>query len=227
MMIPAGVSFPLCLADFERNLADVGRLLEIGPTTRGESDEPRKTSEVINRAAVVLGCASWEAYIEDLVIESLNFLVCRYQKGNSLAANGQEVAVRASRQLRLAKVRPGDVLAMRAKREGILGIFNTPKSTNIDSLFERTLDLPSLSTSWRWNRTSAATMRQAINEFVAVRGDIAHRTKGPHQMTRSYVSKTAALLERAALLSYNRVRSHLTEAAGAPFYDSIPLSAVK
>lgn len=55
---------------------------------------------------------------------------------------------------------------------------NTPKTKQIDDLFERALGLTGISKSWHWGRMSARRAGEKLDEYVILRGSIAHRGSG-------------------------------------------------
>src|SRR6266404_6762364 len=56
---------------FDQNCADVDRLLEIHADLAGPAPGRKFGVEVLNKSAVVLICAFWEAFVEVIVAEAL------------------------------------------------------------------------------------------------------------------------------------------------------------
>ncbi len=222
----SGFSFPYCLYALEQGLGDVGRLLQVAPP--GAATETRRSAEAVYRAAVILTCAAWEAYLEDLALDALLRVAARYRNGESLSAAAQEVAARTSRQIDLAGIQWQDSRAVQTQRNVLLGPFNTPKATNTDNLFQKALDLERLSSSWRWKRVSAKESARQLDTLVTLRGDIAHRKKGLHRVRKQAVVGHVTLIERLGVLSSNRVRHWLLDAVGtSPVgWDEVPMRAV-
>ena len=90
----------------------------------GISERPSRVTAV-NRAIVVSCVSSWEAYIEEIVRESLNVL-------------------------RPAAPPLGLWPALNASVRGQLGRFNTPNTENIRLLVSDALGLQDIQTSWTW-----------------------------------------------------------------------------
>lgn len=60
---------------FNANADDVGRLLEIHRDLSGDKQGRRFRLEVLNKSAIILITAVWEAYCEDLAKEALEHIV--------------------------------------------------------------------------------------------------------------------------------------------------------
>ena len=60
---------------FDENCKDVERLLAIHKDIAGHAPGRKYGVEVLNKSAIVLICAFWEAYIEDLADEALDAMV--------------------------------------------------------------------------------------------------------------------------------------------------------
>src|SRR6266496_2927880 len=85
----------------------------------------------LNRAAVVLCISAWEAYIEELVRESLNVL-------------------------RPAAPPLGVWPALNASVRGQLGRFHTPNMENVRMLLSDAIGLPNIQQSWTWQNCTSA-----------------------------------------------------------------------
>jgi hypothetical protein len=171
-------------ARFDKNADDVARLLEIHADLGGDNVGRRVRLEVLNKSAIVLVTAFWEAYCEDLAAEALESIVTHASAATSLpkdlkqqiatelkaATNALAVWDLADQAWRaLLKKRLADLTAVRNRK------LNTPKSENIDDLFHSAVGLKAVSGSWRWRRTTVASARTKLDRFVTLRGEVAHR----------------------------------------------------
>src|SRR5438552_1355489 len=84
----------------------------------------------LNRAVVVTSVSAWEAYIEELVRESLNVL-------------------------RPPAPPLGLWPALNATIRGQLGRFNTPNTENIRMLISDSVGLQDIQTSWAWQNCTS------------------------------------------------------------------------
>jgi hypothetical protein len=62
-------------AAFDKNCADIDRLMEVHTAYGGTGAGYRHQLEVLNKSAIVLLCAIWEAYCEDLAAEAVEHIV--------------------------------------------------------------------------------------------------------------------------------------------------------
>jgi hypothetical protein len=171
-------------ADFDNNAQDVERLLKIHADVGGDAQGRRFGLEVLNKSAIVLITAIWEAFCEDIAAEALEHLITNVPTGSQLpkelkkkivaginsdpnelamwelADTGWRVRVRAS----LAS------LSIERNRR-----LNTPKSDQIDELFASAIGLLVISNSWRWKKMSVNSAREKLDRYVTLRGAIAHR----------------------------------------------------
>ncbi len=143
---------------FDDNLKDVERLLEIHESIGGTGRGRKYRLEVLNKSAIVLITAFWEAYCEDLAAEALNHLVAHVPDASKLpSALKKRVAAEIKNEKHelamwdladrgwQAKVK-ARLAALTAVRNWNL---NTPKSAKIDELFETAIGLASVSKSWK------------------------------------------------------------------------------
>lgn len=161
------------LSKFEANLlVDVDRLIE----SHGQLNHQgmgRRGLGHITRSGVLMLCAAWELYLEELLIESARIIVARAASPADLPKKVQQEiakAVRTSKHelkpLDLAGEGWRDVHVNHATAR--IQSLNTPKSSNVYTLFHLLVGVPDLSQGWSHG---AGT----IDDFVSVRGAIAHR----------------------------------------------------
>lgn len=170
------------LQNFWKNEDDVYNLLRIHGKLVGTGVGYKHGVEVINRATIVFITAVWESFIEDLAMESFAILLKTAKKASDIPSR---VRVRASEQLREDKDKrriwdladDGWRPVLGGYALNVLKDFHTPKTKQIDVLFECLLDLRGLSTCWRWNGMTPDHAGNKLDRFVTIRGNIAHRTR--------------------------------------------------
>lgn len=154
-------------------LRDVEKLIEthgeLNPAGRG-----RRNLGHITRSGVVMLCASWELYVETVIIEGLEFVIeglddpaglpnkIKGKLAQAAKASKHEFGV-----LNLCSTGWKKVLLDAAKQDVLR--LNTPKFGQVSELIGDWLgaDPDALLASWRLDR-------EDLNSFVSLRGEIAH-----------------------------------------------------
>src|SRR5581483_3685014 len=159
------------LAAFESNCDDVERLLEIHGRMGGSGPGRRHRLEVLNKSAIVLLTAFWEAYCEDVAAEGLEHVV---NGARTWAALPKELQKRVAADLKADK---HELAVWRLADAGWRGYLrgrltdlqeernwavNTPKADNIDVLFLRAIGLKSISESWHWGGQRSEGARRKL-----------------------------------------------------------------
>lgn len=158
--------------NFGWNLEDVERLEEahnqLNPDGQG-----RRALGHITRSALVMLCAAWELYIEDLVIESTNYIIRNIERPEELPA---PIKKQILKHLQKNK----DELTMfslagdgwqQPYLDAVMhdtSKFNTPKSEPVGVLCRSYLGVENISSEW-------SIGPDGINEIMTQRGEIAHR----------------------------------------------------
>lgn len=161
-------------------------LWHIHAEVAGRGKGRKHRADVLNRAAVVFISACWESYVEDAAKEAFDCLL-RYSTTPDVVPS--RVRTLASRELRESRderkiwelAGSGWKTVLADHRDDVLENwlknFNTPKSTQVSELFAELLNLRDVTTSWTWPDMSAEQARTKLDEYVVIRGNIAHRTK--------------------------------------------------
>lgn len=212
--------------DLSDNLSQVDRLMEIHEDMTGADRGRRFGVEVLNKSAIVLVTACWESFVEDLASEGFEQLVARAATSADVPV---KVRVRASQSLREAKderkvwdlADGGWRTMLRGYRTELIAPFNTPKTKNIDDLYERLLDIEALSTSWYWQKMSRQSASERLDGFVVLRGGIAHRVSAARAVTKKDVQDYRRFARQLAVKSANAVRTHLHGLMGTYCWDEL------
>lgn len=210
-------------ARFKSNCRDIDRLLEIHKEKGGNKAGRRRRLEVLNKAGVVLLCAFWEAFCEDLAAEGVEHLVAyandwtdlpkalQKKVAKELEDDQHELAVWKLAGNGWRTVLKSRLADFTTERNWHL---NAPKSENIDKMFDDALGVTRVSSSWRWPGSSTAQTRVRLDEFVQRRGAIAHRGSSAHGTRRYHVDQGYDLLQRLVEKTGNAVNNALSHATG-------------
>jgi hypothetical protein len=205
----------------------VERLLQIHADVGGDAKGRRFGLEVLNKSAIVLITAIWEAYCEDIASEALDHLVSNVSSGSQLPkelkkrivtdinADPNDLAMwdlaDAGWQNR-ARARLASLTAERNRR------LNTPKSDQIDELFNSAIGLANASTAWKWKKMSVASARKKLDDYVTRRGAIAHRGAAAAGVTKVQVTDYFRHVKRLVAKTGGRVNAHVKSATGKPLW---------
>ena len=202
--------------DFRNNLDEVRRLLEIHEVVAGSGRGRKHDVEVLNKSAIVLVVACWEAYVEDLAESALRELINRSRDHTAFPPKVLDrVASKNSGSAAWNLAGQGWRSAMRSNFQEILAkttaTLNTPRAPQVDELFEKTIGLEAISKTWRWpSRTSAQTVA-ALDRLITTRGAIAHRVTHSKPILKRDVVSAIELVSRLAVKSSNRVSRYIYE----------------
>jgi len=171
-------------AAFDESSKDIDRLLEIHGLIGGPQKGRRFRLEVLNKSAIVLITAIWEAYCEDIVSEAVEHIVTESPKAGALS---KEIRKAVAKELKddkndLAAWNLADdgwrtVLRSRLKimEERRAWSLNTPKSAQLRDFFRNAIGIEDITSDWSWRRMSPDQAQKKLNDYITLRGEIAHR----------------------------------------------------
>lgn len=196
---------------FRYNVVDVARLIQSHAQLHNGAPGKKGLGH-ITRSGIVMLCASWELYVEDLLVEAAEIICNRASAAHSLPLDSQK---ELSKHVKESKheLKPLDLSGTGWRKVFVDHVkakcasLNTPKAGPLDDLFHRSIGLASLSTSW----TCGA---QAINDFVGVRGEIAHKGRSAPYVSVAALRSYLDLIKKVTMESDNCVRSHIISVAG-------------
>lgn len=192
---------------FDKNLADVSRLLEIHRDVSGDGPGRKYGVDVLNRSAVVLLCASWEAYCEDIVGEVVAHFTEHAPAKNLPKKLREQIADEfGDGQMKMKMWSLADdgwksVLSSRLdkyKEERDRGL-NTPKPEPVKKLFLEHAGYEDITQAWTWPKKTAEQAAKDLIALVELRGSIAHRVD------------TSSPVNKGAVERYMRIVGHLVE----------------
>ena len=143
----------------------------------------------INRAIVVTAVSAWEAYVEELVRESLQ-------------------------AIRPPSPPLGLWPALNATIRGQLGRFNNPNTENVRLLIADALGLANLPTHWTWQNCTAAQATQRLRAAMELRHQIAHGVNPRPLVATAYASQIPDFMRRLGRATDRAVRDHLVTVLG-------------
>ena len=160
------------LSKFEtKMLVEVDHLIQ-SHTKLNHTGYGRRGLGHITRSAVLMLCASWELYIEELVVESVKIIKDRITLPKYLPKSVQKelsnLVKNAKHELKpLELAGDGWESLYLNHANNLVGMLNTPKSAQINVLYNKLIGVPDLSEKWTLGE-------QFINDFVIAIVEIAH-----------------------------------------------------
>ncbi len=143
----------------------------------------------LNRAAVVISVSAWEAYVEEVVRESLN-------------------------AVRPAAPPLGLWPALNASVRGQLGRFNTPNTEQVRTLISDAIGLPDVHHCWSWRNCTWAQAVQRLGLAMDLRHQIALGVNPRPTVHNFYSSQLPDFFRRVAHCTDNAIRNHLVDTLG-------------
>lgn len=180
---------------FEENRKDIEQLWAIHEDVAGEGCGRKHGVDVLNRAAIIFITACWESFVEDLATEAFDFLLTNVPNAQAVPTKVRNFATRSLAEQKdpgklweLADAGWRQLLISNrtATIERWIGTLNTPKSAQINSLFEELLGIPKISAHWHWQRMTSEQAAEKIDSYVTIRGNIAHRTEHDETVYRNW-----------------------------------------
>jgi len=144
----------------------------------------------LNRVAVAMCVAAWEAYVEELVRECLEAL--RPPAGGPL----------------------GVWPALNASVRSDLGRFNTPNSQNVRTLFSDGLGLTNITAAWTWTNASPESNARKLDAILKTRHLVAHGASPRPTVHNKEVQWIIFFVRRLAQCTDNAALEHLTVTLG-------------
>ncbi len=172
----SGRFIPL-LRDAEE-LNDAYTQLQAVPATR------HFATEALNRAVVIVCLSAWEAYVEELVRESLQ-------------------------ALHAPVPHPGLVRALDALLGDDLDRFNTPSAGNVQSLLRQTIGVADIRRSWYWPGMTIAKAGSDLGQALSLRHRIAHGAHPRPVVHNHYTSQLPDFFRRLGRKTDATVRHRL------------------
>ncbi|CAN5279796.1 hypothetical protein BH11PSE10_BH11PSE10_20970 [soil metagenome] len=203
---------------FTDNSKDIAELRSIHQEISGQGAGRKYGVEVLNRSAVVFITACWESYVEDLATEAFDFLLANCPTSSAIP---QKVRVHATKQIWEQKnsTKVWDIADTGWRRllqdhkaatlQHWLGPFNTPKTGQVNALYEELLGIKKLSSAWCWQGLSAANAERKLDAFIQIRGDIAHRLNPEKKVLKNLGTNYHEHVKKLVECCENEVRAHL------------------
>lgn len=199
---------------------------------QGGSGPVRKRDvEVLNKSAIVLAVACWEAFVEDLAGIALDFMITNAKDHSAFPKSVLDrVASKNSGSNAWALAGEGWKKAMRDNYREILaktaGVLNTPRAPQVDELFFKSIGLQSVSANWYWKGRKKGSAAIALDDLITLRGSIAHRVTHSKSVYKKDVVAAIDLVCYLSAKTSNSVRNHTHSTIGEFPWDLVTYKGV-
>lgn len=202
------------MVSLNNNFKEIERLIEIHTEISGDGPGYKHNVQVLNKSAIMLLLACWEAYIEDLAKNTFEVML---RKASIPTVFPEHVLAIAAKE-----IKNGDTLtlwslagdgwksALASHKEKVFNkyiernAFNTPSAERIDKLFTELIGLTSMSGHWQWVNMSSTTSKTKLSDLIELRGCIAHRVEASQKVTKTMVVTYKEFITRLAVICHNR-----------------------
>jgi len=211
-------------AAFDKNAKDIQRLLKLHEDVGGTAPGRRYGLEVLNKSAIVLITAFWEAYCEDIASEGLGHIVKHSKSADALPDELKKQIAKKLKaekhELEIWKVADdgwraylsGHLEDLKKERDRRL---NTPKTDQINDLFKAAVGIEKMSGNWHWpNKMKSARASEKLDKYVTLRGAIAHRGKHETSVTKQNVTDYFEFVQMLVPKTGGVVNSHCMKVTG-------------
>lgn len=208
---------------FKGNTKEIERLIEIHTEVSGKGKGYKHNVEVLNKSAIVLLVATWESYVEDLAENSFDFLLENCQSPEDIP---RKIRAQASKSLKNSKTdldvwklaQDGWREVLESHKDGAIKKYvktlNTPRTSNVDELFENLIGIRSISSNWLWKGMSKTNANSKLEKLITLRGEIAHTVSTAKPVSKAQVVQNMKFLIRLATISHNRCTKQLLSICG-------------
>ena len=207
--------FPVHIERLTDHFRDVRALVRIHELTAGSGPGYKHNVEVLNKSAIVLIVACWEAYVEDLAFCAFDRLLSEISDPKKWPKNvfmlaTKEIAKSGAPTRLLELTGDGWVSLLKRHRDLLINNLHTPSPKAVDDLFNNLIGLPTLSSAWKWQRRSDESAKKKLLSLLDLRHSIVHKSVAPQKVFKWNVVESIDLINRLALTSSNKVNEYLS-----------------
>lgn len=210
---------PAHITELISNVVEVERLLSIHAKITTPGRGRKRDVEILHKSSIVLLVACWESFVEDLAEQSLYFMIDK-AKDHSVFPDNILERVASKHQGKKAWDLAGGGWkgALRSNFKEVLarttGTLNTPRTQQVNELFNKTIGLSRISSSWSWPGNSITKNEKTLDDLITLRGSIAHRVKASTSVQKKHVVTYKDFIGRLSVHCHNNVRQHIISVVG-------------
>ncbi|WP_420560549.1 HEPN domain-containing protein [Tepidicaulis sp.] len=190
-------------------MKDVTRIIE-SHAALSDGAPGKKGLGHLTRGGVLLLCAAWELYLEEVLSEAVKFACEKASAPDELPRDVKKAiakyVVESQHELKaLAMAGDGWKSVYQEAAQIRIDAVNTPKPGVINPIFKKFIGIAEISACWHHGE-------QPVKEFVTARGDIAHRGGDTGYVTIAKLKDVyKPCIERSVLDTDNCLSQHLRD----------------
>jgi hypothetical protein len=204
--------------NLNNNLSEVNRLLEIHLQLVGNKPGYKHNVAVLNKSAIILLVACWEAFIEDLAETAYNIILRRatnYSQINNKVLGCVGKYIKESKNdlevWQLAGT--GWKNELQKYKEDLfsryIGKLNTPRREQVDELYKMLFGIPSISTNWHWGGMKTENAIKKLDRLITIRGAISHRVTASNKIYKEHVVDYTSFINHLSIAMSNSIRTEI------------------
>ena len=194
--------------NYQKNLVDVKRLIESHSVESG-SKKGKKGLGHLTRSGIVMLCASFEVFIEEIVEETISIYIDRIPSIKDFPKQVKKRLVYKAKEnnneleiLNLTGDGWKQSLVNYSKHD--LGSLHTPKCHVIDTVTNRYIGIKDFSSTWDFNK-------KELNDFVSIRGEIAHNGAKARYIKIKYLKESVEKITKLVQEIDCKICDHINE----------------
>ncbi len=205
---------PAHIINLYENWSEILNLVEIQEERPLKGAVFQKRVDVLNKAAIVLLVASWEAFVEDLAKNAFDHLIENAESPTVFPKKVLALSVKdihenqdRTKVWNLAGDGWKDVLKAHRKKvvDQHIGRLNTPRAKQVDSLFLDIIGFKKMSSLWKWRGMPHKTALNKLEALINLRGEIAHRVRSKRKVRKIDIINYARFISRISVIMSNHV----------------------
>ncbi|MBS0255578.1 MAG: hypothetical protein JSS36_10350 [Proteobacteria bacterium] len=206
-------------------MADSEQLLEIHAALTGDGRGRRYDVDALNRGAVILSVAAWEAFVEDLALYSARRLSLGLSGARKIpdvvkepflawlhASTDFKNPTPAVREAMWSLTGQGWRQVFRKFAEDRVKNFSTPSPNDTKKLFRCLIGIDDITGSWGYQRWGSDVYRTRLDATLLLRHRIAHGAIGTETVgktnARSAIRLVSVLSERTSAAVTNHLNGY-------------------
>jgi hypothetical protein len=187
-----------------------------------KSDHFNDEETVFLKSGITLLTSAWEAYIEDLALGALTYLIRECKRPDDLPIDLKKHVARElkkdSHELSVWFVAGDNWREYCIKRFDHLAPqinkLNTPNSLNTKKLFDEVLGIKDITNCWTWEEWDPESVQKLIDSLVEIRCAVSHGRKPSRDLNFMLLRYFTLVVNQCAFLMNNFICDHLDSITG-------------